>query len=277
MKVIVPDYYKRFKCIANRCKHTCCKGWEVEIDEDSLKSFSAYSDIMEKIETTDSTHFRLLEDEKCPFLLESGYCDMILKYGEDMLCQTCTDHPRFRNFWSDRIEMGLGLVCEEAARIILSSTSPMRLEELSECSHTQEQALESEVGNGDVSAKQSLSKDNGNDQQIFLQNMDSVEQNLDEDEIWLLDVRGQLLKQITEEGPLARLKEYLIFRHIPDSLYDDRLEERIQFVEYFLELSKKAWSESDGSLASLVEIVRKLSYDLEYDEEEKERVLASFS
>lgn len=238
MKIIVPDYYKNFKCIANRCKHTCCKGWEVEIDEKSLERFSAYPDIMAKVETTEDTHFRLLEEETCPFLLENGYCDMIVKYGEGMLCQTCTDHPRFRNFWSDRIEMGLGLVCEEAARVILSSPTPMKLIELEETLEEEEEMLE--------------------------------------DEEWLLDYRGQLLEQITEEGPMARLREYLIYRHIPDALYDDRLEERLIFIDYFLEKAKDAWNASDGSLDALVEIVRVLSYDLEYDEEEKERILNSF-
>lgn len=211
----------------------------MEIDEESLERFSAYPDIMAKVETTEDTHFRLLEEETCPFLLENGYCDMIVKYGEEMLCQTCTDHPRFRSFWSDRIEMGLGLVCEEAARIILSSPTPMKLVELEETPEEEEEMLE--------------------------------------DEEWLLDYRCQLLdEQITEERPMARLREYLIYRHIPDALYDDRLEERLMFIDYFLEKAKDAWNTSDGSLDALVEIVRVLSYDLEYDEEEKERILNSF-
>lgn len=238
MKIMVPEYYKNFKCIANQCRHTCCKGWEVEINEESLARFSAYPDIMEHVEMGDAPHFRLMSSEACPFLLDSGYCDMILKYGEDILCQTCADHPRFRNYWSDRIEMGLGLVCEEAARIILGSPVPMKL--------------------------------------IYLTDSQDEAEEMTEDEAWLLSFRDQLLSQITESGPMARLKEYLIFRHIPDALYDDRLEERIRFVEYFLTQAEQAWEASDGSIEALAEIVRELSYDLEYDEEEKERILNSF-
>lgn len=238
MKIMVPEYYKKFKCIANRCRHTCCKGWEVEINEESLERFSAYPDIMEHVEMGEVPHFRLLPGETCPFLLDSGYCDMILKYGEDILCQTCADHPRFCNYWSDRIEMGLGLVCEEAARIILGSPVPMKL--------------------------------------IYLTDSQDEAEEMTEDEAWLLSFRDQLLSQITESGSMARLKEYLIFRHIPDALYDDRLEERIRFVEYFLAQAEQAWAASDGSIDALVELVRELSYDLEYDEEEKERILGSF-
>ena len=31
----VPSYYKTFQCIADKCEHSCCIGWEIDIDEDS--------------------------------------------------------------------------------------------------------------------------------------------------------------------------------------------------------------------------------------------------
>ena len=46
---------------------------------------------------------------------------MYINLGEDKLCEICTLHPRFRNFLTDRVEIGLGLCCEEAVRIILSN------------------------------------------------------------------------------------------------------------------------------------------------------------
>ena len=32
---IYPDYYKKFKCIADKCKHNCCIGWEIDIDNNT--------------------------------------------------------------------------------------------------------------------------------------------------------------------------------------------------------------------------------------------------
>lgn len=238
MKIIVPDYYGAFQCIADKCKHTCCKGWEVEIDEASLERYMKMPDISCKIERGEDVHFKLLEEERCPFLKDNGLCEMIEKYGEDILCQTCADHPRFRNFWADRIEMGLGVVCEEAARLILGRKEPMRTVVLSE---------DGEAGE------------------------------CPEDEAWLLQVRDTLLAEVTEEGPLARYKEYLIYRHIADALYDDRLEERIRLVEYLTDRAAKEWEKTDKSVESLAEIVRVLSYDVEYDEDEKERLLEAFA
>ena len=54
-------------------------------------------------------------------VLECNLCDIISSLGEDYLCDICTLHPRFRNFYCNFIETGLGLCCEEACRIVLSS------------------------------------------------------------------------------------------------------------------------------------------------------------
>lgn len=126
MKTVSPDYYDSFKCIAERCRHTCCAGWEIDIDERSLNKYKNYSGPLSErflayIEPDDEgAHFKLIEnEERCPFLNKSGLCDIISELDETWLCDICTDHPRFRNYFDDRTEIGLGLCCEEAARLIL--------------------------------------------------------------------------------------------------------------------------------------------------------------
>ena len=234
MKVIVPDYYKDFQCIADRCRHTCCIGWEIDIDEDSLERFERDADIAAHIEHSDVAHFRLLDGERCPFLNQDNLCDLILKHGEGILCQICRDHPRFRNFWADRVEMGLGLVCEEAARLILTQQTPMRLEVLSD---------------------------------------DGADTQQPEDEAWLMQLRERLL-QTELTGAQARLWEYLVYRHLADALYDDRVEERIAFIQHSFDELMQSWAKTDGSIDALVDVVRVWSYDIEYDDEELERRLA---
>ena len=41
MLFVKPDFYDKFSCIADRCRHSCCLGWEIDIVEDSLKRFMA--------------------------------------------------------------------------------------------------------------------------------------------------------------------------------------------------------------------------------------------
>lgn len=133
MKIIAPKFYKSFHCIADKCPHSCCIGWEIDIDRATLKRYRAVSGVFGErlqnaIEISDGEGvFRLTGSERCPFLNERGLCDIYLTLGEDALCQICTDHPRFRNFFSDRTEVGLGLCCAEAARQTLSSPEPFSL------------------------------------------------------------------------------------------------------------------------------------------------------
>ncbi len=236
MKLYAPHYYNKFHCIAGACKHTCCEGWEIDIDEEQLVRFRQEPQIAAHIEDGSPPHFRLLEGERCPFLNGNGLCELILRHGEDILCQICRDHPRFRSFWTDRVEIGLGLVCEEAGRLILGSGEAMRLICLSE---------------------------------------DAADVELPEDEAWLMDLRTRLLESIKETGAQARLMEYLLYRHLPDALYDDRVEQRLAFITQSYEELTSAWEQSDGSLEAKVEICRQWSYDVEYDDEELERRIAA--
>lgn len=133
MKTIYPSYYKNFKCIADRCRHSCCIGWEINIDQDSLDYYDtvegAFADRLEKSISYDGTpHFILKEGNRCPFLNESGLCDMITCLGEDSLCEICAEHPRFRNYYENCVETGLGLCCEAAAELILKSDEAFALE-----------------------------------------------------------------------------------------------------------------------------------------------------
>ena len=121
-----PDYYSLFRCIAGRCRHNCCIGWEIDVDGDSLAAYDQIGGEMgERLRKCidrdgEISHFILGEQERCPFLNGKNLCDLILYGGEDMLCQICTDHPRYRSFFSERTEIGVGLCCEEAARLILT-------------------------------------------------------------------------------------------------------------------------------------------------------------
>ncbi len=132
MNVYVPEYYSRFRCIASECRNTCCAGWEIDIDPESLSRYQRMtgefgSRVKRSISLDGAPHFILSDHERCPLLNQNNLCDLILNEGEDALCQICRDHPRFRNYFSSRVEMGLGLVCGEAARLILSWPTPLRL------------------------------------------------------------------------------------------------------------------------------------------------------
>lgn len=133
MQHVYPDYYKNFRCIADKCLHNCCIGWEIDIDSDTAQFYNNYSGdfgnrLRENIDfSADTPFFVLKENERCPFLNSKNLCDIIIETGEKHLCSICAEHPRFHNELPERVESGLGLCCEEATRIILSKKDTVQL------------------------------------------------------------------------------------------------------------------------------------------------------
>lgn len=137
MKIQAPEYYKDFKCIAHKCRHSCCIGWEIDVDGDTAEKYLSMTEgygraVAQSIDTEGSPHFRLGEGDRCPHLDGNGLCRIILEMGEDSLCEICREHPRFYNATPCGMEVGVGISCEEACRLVLSSDGYMNFTEAGE-------------------------------------------------------------------------------------------------------------------------------------------------
>ena len=143
MKLFAPKYYKDFVCIADKCKNSCCIGWEIDIDDDTMKKYRSLTHsyaktIKDSIDVDGTPHFKLLPGDRCPHLNCDGLCKIILSLGEDYLCDICREHPRFYNRTSKGVEVGIGISCEEACRIVLSSDGYGEITEIGDIDLTEE-------------------------------------------------------------------------------------------------------------------------------------------
>lgn len=122
-----PDFYDRFQCTASKCTDTCCVGWEIDIDKASQEAYSKVDGAFgDKIRANiEDGHFKLLPHDRCPFLDQSNLCEIYKHLGEGALCDICREHPRFVEVYGDIMERGLGLCCEEAARLLLEGEGPL--------------------------------------------------------------------------------------------------------------------------------------------------------
>ena len=136
MKLYAPKYYKEFACIADKCRHSCCVGWEIDVDGEALKTYKTLDgygkEIVKSIDYCDAPHFKLAENDRCPHLNGRGLCRIILELGEEYLCDICREHPRFYNNTAHGREVGIGMACEEACRIILNSDEYAEIVEVGE-------------------------------------------------------------------------------------------------------------------------------------------------
>ncbi len=143
MKLYAPSYYKDFRCIADKCRHSCCVGWEIDIDPETLQNYQSLEHpyaqtVKNSIDFDPTPHFRLCKHDRCPHLQENGLCEIILQLGEEHHCEICREHPRFYHETARGMEVGLGMSCEESCRIILHADDYRTFVELDELPDAQE-------------------------------------------------------------------------------------------------------------------------------------------
>ncbi|WP_296785292.1 flagellin lysine-N-methylase [Selenomonas sp.] len=131
MITFYPDFYEKFTCKAAACQHSCCKGWEIDIDAQTAARYQQLPDalgaeIRQNIVRCDGLwQFRLNQDGCCPFLQADGLCRLIRKAGESILCDICANHPRFFVTAGAFELAGVGLSCEKSCELLLADLSTL--------------------------------------------------------------------------------------------------------------------------------------------------------
>lgn len=136
MRYLKPHFYDTFACTAGDCPDTCCAGWQIMIDEDSLERYGnepgEFGKILRNsIDWEEECFYQ--NNRRCAFLNDENLCDLYKALGPDALCDTCRMYPRHTEEYEGLRELSLSLSCPEAAKIILSCKEPVQfLEEETE-------------------------------------------------------------------------------------------------------------------------------------------------
>lgn len=124
-----PDYFNEFKCTADKCKDTCCAGWQIVIDEDSLEKYKKLKgDYIWKVMSCvdwETGCFRQDNENRCAFLNPDNLCDLYKNAGEESLCKTCRDYPRHTEEFEGVREVTLSVSCPEVARLLMERVTPV--------------------------------------------------------------------------------------------------------------------------------------------------------
>ena len=295
---VVPNYYNKFECIKDKCNHNCCIGWEICIDDHTMALYEALNTPMgEKIRANiegDVPHFVLKDGDRCPFLNSNGLCEIITEYGEDAICDICYLHPRFKNFYSSFTETGLGLSCEEVARIVLFEEEKFSLEMPKNVELTsfekkffgEREEIFSVLLNRDESIFErfsKLAKRYGFKFEFSLCDLRekflSLERLDDKwtDELERLDnfsFNAEIFKNKDFYILFEQLSVYCIFRHLTGAIEDNRYKERVRFallVCYLLGAILESYEDIERD--KIVDVVRMFSAEIEYCEENTEALI----
>ena len=285
MLSIFPKFYKNFLCKADKCKHSCCKGWEIDIDEETAGKYLAMTgelgaEIRQNIgKNEDSYFFKLTEDERCPFLQKNGLCKIILNIGEENICEICTMHPRFFTMLDDVELCGVGLSCEKTCELLLGDEKDLVFyiedteEEVSFSevlaviglnlpNEMQEFSLAVNAENInkvlEIMAKTEPIDENWSKELSIMQDMDNVE------------LKAKEYLENSDKNILNKIYKYILYRQL-ERLVDIDIEALINYAQYsilFIILHTMISKE-------LGESVRRWSEQIEYDTDNVDLIIAS--
>lgn len=305
MKLLAPSYYPLFSCTKGACRHSCCIGWEIGIDDESYQKYTLLDagtgKIISQIHSgPDGYAFTTGNDGRCPFLNKENLCDLICEYGETALCSICADHPRFRSFFSSFTEIGLGLSCEEAARIVLTFSSPFSQivlsddgkEEFPDEEEAELLSLRDElIGIMEDNAlpvrerirrlfdtaQADMSKLSFENSADFLLSLERLDEQWGKTLLSLKYLPSSPLPAALEL-PLQNLSIYFIYRHMPDALIAGDFLAPILLCAFlsWLALSmleRRSFETGGASIEDAIDIARMISGELEYSDENTDLIL----
>ena len=280
MKLYRPKYQEKFKCIAERCRHSCCVGWEISVDEATLDKYNSLGseDILCHI---NEGEIILSEGERCPFLLENGLCRIISQLSDEYTSRICQEHPRFYHKVGDRVEGGIGLSCEEACRIILSSDNFWDFASVEHDPDVPESTDFDSISHRDHLYSLLCDKEMSYDETIkLIKESYSLSLPLHSLEEWneilsdleLLRDEHEGLMTLTERAGehyeiYTRFLAYLIFRHVSVAQSYDNLRARLGFCLLLTDLLSCHTAERDMSYEEICEVARIISEEIEYSED----------
>lgn len=118
--------YEKFKCIADKCKFTCCTGWDISVDSDTYNKWKGEDnseyllDNLSFKKNNGESSYLIKKETKgtCPLLNSEGLCNIVINKGDEYLSSTCKTFPRIENRFENVKEFNLSCACPEVVNII---------------------------------------------------------------------------------------------------------------------------------------------------------------
>lgn len=116
--------YDSFKCIADKCRFTCCSGWDINIDINTYEKWNKennkFKNMLNKLNFVDENNIIVNKktSDSCPFLDDRGLCNIVKNNGDEYLSLTCKTFPRIENLFDGIKELTLSCSCPEVVDII---------------------------------------------------------------------------------------------------------------------------------------------------------------
>ena len=292
MKLIAPSYYKKFSCLADKCPHSCCIGWKIQIDRESEERYSAlcgdYSDEIRKSihRDEDGAFFAQVDGGRCAHLDECGLCRIYKSHGEGALCDICSEHPRYYNRIGDSVAVGVGASCPMAAELILSEDLSTKTETIGRVESDLSEDYPVERLLGELSCIIESARSVSEISDLLMRKLGiSSEQAVPElyrdlyiSLEYLYPDNREIILSSLREAPnestdaAKKILSYFLYRHLPDA----ECESDATAIALFSLLSTHIVL-SMGSEDGIADALVRYSEEIEYSEDNKYAIIADIS
>lgn len=132
MDTKVISIYPEFACIGGACPHTCCKGWQITVDEDTANRYctmrGAYGRAL-RFHMARSGDFNVIRKQlgRCPHHNSDRLCQFQVNGTKELMPLICRMYPREGIKMGEHIEVTLELSCIAAAKMFLENLGRLSL------------------------------------------------------------------------------------------------------------------------------------------------------
>lgn len=121
---------RNFSCLGDKCEDTCCKGWSMQLDEDTLARYKKEApELLDAVEPAEESPWIMRKDPDTTYCVryEDGLCGIHKTLGDRFLGDACHFYPRSTRTLGDIKLMTATLSCPEVARLALFDEKPFEL------------------------------------------------------------------------------------------------------------------------------------------------------
>ncbi len=129
---ITPNYMAEFKCIGEKCKDSCCTGFNIDIDQNTFNKYISSTDkkinsiskqYIKKNKNNSNLSFAQIErkNNACAFLSDKKLCNAYSFLGKEHLSVGCSTYPRVIKKFSGTNFIAGELSCPEVSRLCLKN------------------------------------------------------------------------------------------------------------------------------------------------------------
>ncbi len=127
MEIIYLGLWKEFACLAGACPSTCCAGWNIVVDEQTIlriQELPSASELREAVlrhircNQNGEYCFENRPDGSCSMLRKDGLCRIWHDAGEMLLCNTCRKYPQLIDQEGETMRLSMDASCPVVAEYL---------------------------------------------------------------------------------------------------------------------------------------------------------------